>query len=73
MADFQLGRAQVRALPGVQPSMMADALAGRNMEIEAIVGNVVRLAKKHNVEVPMLRTVYMLALALDGSFTRARS
>jgi len=71
LIDFQLRRATTRELPGVQPSMMADALAGRNMEVEAIVGNVVRLAKEHDVKTPMLQTIYVLATALDSSFGRA--
>jgi 2-dehydropantoate 2-reductase len=70
LVDSQLLRASSRKLPGVQPSMMADALAGRNMEVEAIVGNVVRLAREHGVKTPMLRTIYVLASALDDSFTR---
>ncbi|RYP45899.1 hypothetical protein DL768_007819 [Monosporascus sp. mg162] len=45
LVDYQIGRARVRELPGVQPSMMADALAERSLEVEAIIGNVVRLAK----------------------------
>lgn len=32
--------------PGVEPSMMADALAGRNMEVDTIVGNVLKLARE---------------------------
>ncbi|EKD14837.1 uncharacterized protein L3040_003944 [Drepanopeziza brunnea f. sp. 'multigermtubi'] len=70
LVDFQLARATVRDLPGVEPSMMADALAGRNMEVEAIVGSVVRLAKEHEIKTPMLRTVYVLATALNSSFAR---
>jgi 2-dehydropantoate 2-reductase len=68
LVDYQLGRAAVREPPGVQPSMMVDSLAGRNMEVEAIVGNVVRLAKEHGVQTPMLRTIYVLATALNSSF-----
>jgi 2-dehydropantoate 2-reductase len=48
--------------------MMADALAGRNMEVEAIVSNVVRLSREHGVNTPMLRTIYMLATALNNGF-----
>ncbi|KAK0100013.1 hypothetical protein ONS95_013170 [Cadophora gregata] len=69
LVDFQLGRATIRELPGVAPSMLVDALAGRNMEVEAIVGNVVRLAQDHGVETPMLRTIYVLASALNCSFS----
>lgn len=67
LVEHQLGRAAARKV-GVEPSMMADALARRNMEVEAIVGNVVRLARDHNVNTPMLRTIYVLATALNNSF-----
>ena len=67
LVEHQLGRAAVRKV-GVEPSMMADALAGRNMEVEAIVGNVVKLAREHSVNTPMLRTIYVLATALNNSF-----
>jgi len=70
LVDYQLGRAVVRELPGVEPSMLADALAGRNMETEAIVGNVIKLAEEHGVKTPMLRTIYVLATALNSSFGR---
>ncbi|KAK5070183.1 hypothetical protein LTR64_002020 [Lithohypha guttulata] len=70
--DNVMYRMSNRAPPGVQPSMMADALAHRNMEVDAIVGNVVRLAQQKNVNVPILRTFYMLVRALDDSFTRSR-
>lgn len=68
LVDYQLGRAAARHLPGVQPSMLADALAGKTMETEAIVGNLVKLAKEHGVKTPMLRTIYVLATALNSSF-----
>ncbi|KAI3390973.1 hypothetical protein diail_8287 [Diaporthe ilicicola] len=73
LVDFQLGRAEVRQMPGIQPSMMADALAGRNMEVDAIVGNTVRLARDKGVATPMLQTIYFLASGLDAGFTLARS
>ncbi|KAK9780627.1 putative 2-dehydropantoate 2-reductase [Seiridium cardinale] len=69
LVDFQIGRASVRSLPGVQPSMLADALAAKNMEVEAIVGNVVKFAKEKGIKVPILRTIYLLASGLDRSFT----
>jgi 2-dehydropantoate 2-reductase len=70
--DHQLGRAKARSLPGVQPSMLADALAGRNMEVDAIVGNTLRIAEQKGVTTPLLKAIYALAKALDTSFTRAR-
>ncbi len=67
--DYQLGRAAARELPGTEPSMMADAMAGRKMEIEAIVGGVFRIAEEKGVETPMLRLIYVLASALNNSFS----
>jgi 2-dehydropantoate 2-reductase len=71
VVEFQVGRAMKRGLPGVQPSMMADALAGKSMEVEAIIGNAVRLAGEKGVPVPVLRTIYLLARGLDRSFALA--
>jgi len=70
--DNGMERVKNRKPPGVEPSMMADALAGRNMEVDAIVGNVLKLAKEKRVNVPILRTTYALLKALDDSFTRSR-
>ncbi|KAK7753430.1 hypothetical protein SLS62_004505 [Diatrype stigma] len=66
--DFQIGRASVRELPGVQLSMMADALARRSLEVDAVIGNVVRLAKAKGVGVPLLRSIYLLVNGLNRSF-----
>lgn len=68
--EVGMGRMQTRSPPGVQPSMMADVLAGKNMEVEAIVGNAFRLAREKNVHVPVLRTIYMLIRALDQSLSQ---
>lgn len=70
--DDGIARVRNRKPPGVEPSMMSDALAERNMEVEAIVGNVLRLAKEKGVSVPILRTTYVFLKALDDSFTRKR-
>ena len=71
-AEHQLGRAKARALPGVEPSMLADAKVHARMEVDAIVGNAVRLAEEKGVETPLLRAVYALVKALDESFARER-
>ncbi|KAI1213424.1 6-phosphogluconate dehydrogenase C-terminal domain-like protein [Annulohypoxylon truncatum] len=70
LVDFQINRAAVRDLPGVQPSMLTDAFEGRSMEVDAIVGNAVRLARKKGVPVPMLKTIYLLANGLSESFAK---
>ncbi|KAJ8109625.1 hypothetical protein ONZ43_g6083 [Nemania bipapillata] len=69
LIDFQLGRMTKRGFPGIQPSMMADALEMRTLEVDAIVGNAVRIAKEKNVPVPLLRAVYLLAQGLSASFS----
>ena len=68
--DWQMGRAKARPLPGVEPSMMADALAGRQMEADAIVGHAVRIADEKGVSVPLLKGNYALLKALNESFKR---
>src|SRR5271155_1162587 len=70
LIEFQLSRATARDLPGVEPSMLADALAGRAMEVEAIVGNTIRIARKYGVKTPLLDGLYALAKALDVSLAR---
>ena len=69
LVDYQIGRATARELPGVKPSMMADTLVGKSLEVEAIVGNTVRIAKSKGVSVPLLRSLYLLANGLNRSFT----
>ncbi|KAL4881892.1 ketopantoate reductase PanE/ApbA C terminal-domain-containing protein [Aspergillus karnatakaensis] len=58
--DAQLTRTAARPWPGVQPSMMADLLAKKHLEMDAIVGEIVRLARNHGVGVPRLETLYLL-------------
>ena len=72
LVDYQLGRAKVRPLPGVEPSMLADALAGRALEVDAIVGNTVEIAREKRVKVPLLEGVYMMVKSLDESLRRRR-
>lgn len=72
MIDFQLGRATTSGLPGVEPSMLADAFQGRRMEVEAILGNTVRAARAKDVSVPKLEVLYVLALGLQSAAARTR-
>jgi 2-dehydropantoate 2-reductase len=65
--EFQLGRAQAR-IPmkaGIEPSMLQDVQAGRRIEVEAIVGNAVRMGKCKGVRCDRLEMLYVLAKALD--------
>lgn len=73
MIEFQISRATARNLPGIEPSMLADALAGRAMEVEAIVGNTVRIARDHGVSTPLLNALYALAKGLDSQNEQRRT
>lgn len=47
-------------------SMAQDFESGRPLEIEAILGNAVRVGRKHAVAIPVLETVYALAKMIEG-------
>jgi len=72
-ARWQIARAKgrlERGFVGKEPSMLVDVWEGRRMEVEAIVGNTVRLAKGKGVKVPRLETVYVCVKALDESIAK---
>lgn len=49
---------RTRTFPGYRNSMALDYLNGRPLELDAILGNVLRIAKEKGVDVPRLDTVY---------------
>lgn len=65
----QFSRAKSRTV-GIQPSMMADAFNNRRMEVEAILGNPVRIARRLGIETPVLDMLYILSKALDDGIGR---
>lgn len=71
--DYQLGRAKARIAnnTGVEPSMLQDAKEGRRMEVEAIIGNAVRMGKAKGISCSKLEMLYILAAALDSQIGRA--
>lgn len=50
---------------GAKPSMLLDWEAGRPMELEVILGNPVRIARKHGVEMPRLQSLYALLRSMQ--------
>ncbi|SEB25741.1 ketopantoate reductase family protein [Variovorax sp. YR216] len=48
------------AMPAYKTSMAADFEAGRELEVEPILGNVVRSAREHGVSAPSLESLYAL-------------
>lgn len=63
----QMQRSRLRAWPGVEPSMLADVLNGKPMEVEVVIGNVVKAAKRSGVPVPRLETLYLLLKAFEST------
>jgi 2-dehydropantoate 2-reductase len=57
--------AATRDIPAYKTSMALDYENGRSMEIEAILGNTVRAARKHGVATPILDTLYALAKMIE--------
>ncbi|RYP25331.1 hypothetical protein DL767_008453 [Monosporascus sp. MG133] len=50
---------------GAKPSMLLDWEAGRPMELEVILGNPVRIAREHGVEMPRLQSLYALLKSMQ--------
>lgn len=60
-------------LPPYKTSMALDYENGRSMEIEAILGNTVRAARKHGVTTPILESLYALAKMIEAKSSAAPS
>ncbi|GLB20923.1 hypothetical protein AtubIFM61612_010871 [Aspergillus tubingensis] len=58
---FALAERRAKEGTGREMSMLQDVKMGRPFEVEAIVGNAVRLGRKCGVSMPRLETVYALA------------
>ncbi|KAF6814208.1 putative 2-dehydropantoate 2-reductase [Colletotrichum plurivorum] len=52
---------------GARPSMLLDWEAGRPLEIEVILGNPVKIARAHGVEMPRLQSLYALLKSAQRS------
>jgi len=55
---------------GKAPSMLQDIKAARPIEVEAILGNTVRIAQGLKIETPYLRLLYTLAKGLNFATSR---
>jgi 2-dehydropantoate 2-reductase len=58
--------AGTREMPAYKTSMAVDYENGRPMEIEAILGNVIRAGHRANVPMPALESIYALARMIEG-------
>ena len=54
-----------RGFPPYKTSMLVDFENKRPLEVEAIVGNVVRIARENKIPVPHMEVVYALLLSVD--------
>ena len=71
LAETHLDRHRARTV-GKEPSMLTDVRENRPFEVEAIVGNAVRLAEEYGVKVPLLNAIYALAKGLYEAGVRSR-
>jgi 2-dehydropantoate 2-reductase len=67
----QFERATRRTV-GIQPSMLADVLNNRRTEVEAILGNPMRIGRQLGIETPVLEMLYVLSKAFDDGIGRRR-
>lgn len=58
--DLEANMEYTRNFPPYKTSMLVDFEAGRPLEVDAIVGNVCRIAEQHGINVPRLKTCYAL-------------
>lgn len=52
--------------------MLLDIENGRPFEVEVVIGSVVRLAREHGIELPLVEFTYTLLKGLQGSLVEAR-
>ena len=62
-----------RSLDPYNSSMLQDYLAGRPLEVEAILGNALRTARKNGVPAPKMEVCYALLKSVDGLRRRGKS
>ena len=56
---------KILKMPGIYSSMHADRVAGRQMEVEIILGTPVKKAKEFGMKVPIIETLYTLLNGLN--------
>ena len=69
---LSIGKRRAAANQGREVSMLQDVKQGRLFEVEAIVGNTVRLGRHHNVKMPLTEMLYALAKARFDALVREK-
>ena len=70
--DLERPRARLK-VGGKEPSMLTDIRFNRPIEVEAILGNTLRLGEKHGLETPYLELLYTLAKGRNYELSRPPS
>ena len=65
--------AYTKSLDPYNSSMLQDYLADRPLEVEAILGNPLRIARRYGIAVPRMEVCYALLKSIDGLRRKARS
>ena len=63
---------RIGGMPGLWSSMHTDMVRGNALEVDVIVGAPVRKAAEHQVDVPTLRAVYAMTVAVNQRITSGR-
>jgi 2-dehydropantoate 2-reductase len=58
-----------RKMPSYKTSMLLDFENGRPMEIEAIVGNPLRVAQKNSIDTPLVQALYAMLSVVNGKLS----
>jgi 2-dehydropantoate 2-reductase len=64
---------KILKMPGIYSSMHADRVAGRQMEVEIILGTPVRKASEFGIAAPILTTLYTLLTGLNNHLENSKS
>jgi 2-dehydropantoate 2-reductase len=59
-SKIAINRKRAEQGTGREMSMLQDIRQGRSFEVEAIIGNAIRLGQRHNLKMPRLETLYAL-------------
>ncbi|KAF5877839.1 putative 2-dehydropantoate 2-reductase protein [Botrytis fragariae] len=68
----QLLKSTQKNTSGSKPSMLLDWEQGKTMELEVILGNPIRIARSHGLEMPRLQTLYALLRKAQEKRTKGK-
>ncbi|KAM0145784.1 hypothetical protein ACHAPC_011106 [Botrytis cinerea] len=68
----QLLKSTQKNTSGSKPSMLLDWEQGKTMELEVILGNPIRIARRHGLEMPRLQTLYALLRKAQENKTKKK-